>query len=33
MPVFPLSAKAGDGMAEFEEWLRGKLADRTSETE
>lgn len=31
MPVFPLSAKAGDGMAEFEEWLRGKLADWTAE--
>ena len=26
MPVFPLSAKKGDGMAAFEEWLRGKLA-------
>ncbi|MBQ6292817.1 MAG: hydrogenase nickel incorporation protein HypB [Lachnospiraceae bacterium] len=24
--VFPVSAKTGDGMAELEDWLRGKLA-------
>ena len=24
--VFPVSAKTGEGMAELEEWLRGKLA-------
>ncbi len=27
MPVFPVSAKNGDGMAAFEEWLRARLAD------
>jgi hydrogenase nickel incorporation protein HypB len=31
MPVFPVSAKKGDGMAAFEDWLRGKLAAWTAD--